>query len=346
MKKTLIYVLLLALVGAGVWYFLLRDNDNIFGAEESGFAVRDTASIGKIFIAAIDGQSVTLERSGNGWVVDKDKRVMKAAIDQLLETIRRQEAAYPVSSIMHNKVVESLASDGLKVEIYDRSGRKLRTFFVGNEGPDFDGNYMLMEGAKRPFVVRLAGHMGYLRPRYSIRVSEWRDRHVFEEEPQNIREISVRYEKLPDWSFTMSRQQGKITVNTQGSTPGAAVNEKRAENYLGFFRNVNAESYANGTEKLDSVIAHSDKFCTVDVNTVKGNTRIDVYYMGINERSKSLVIDDDGYTDQKYDKDHFYAVTNGGRDTMVIQMLSFEKIFRNGAEFFEPDLPPAPDNAR
>lgn len=334
MKKTLIYLLLLALLGAGVWFFLFRSNDNVFGNRDASFNIQDTTLIRKIFLADKTGTTITLEHTDSGWMVNNTYKALKPAVSQLLETLHGQTAAYPVPEKSHNVVVQSLASHGVKVEIINLAGDKIRTFYVGNEGPDFDGNYMLMEGAKRPFLVRLPGHMGFLRPRYSTNITEWRDRHVFEVPAADILEVSVEYPQKPTNSFVISRQGGTLSVSSPGTPAGSPVQQRRANAYLGFFGNVNCENFANGITGLDTILAGSPKFCAIDLKTKKGTEHVDIYPMPINTRSKNVLLHDDGTVTDEYDADHYYAITNGGRDTLLIQHLSFEKIFRRGHEFF------------
>lgn len=334
MKKTLIYLLLLVIMGAGVWFFLLRKDDNAFGSMDASFNIQDTTQISQIFLADKAGRTIFLERTKDGWMVNKTYRVLKATMSQLLETLHGQTAAYPVPEKAHNSVVQSLASDGVKVEIVNTSGEKIRTFFVGNEGPDFDGNYMLMEGAKRPFLVRLPGHMGFLRPRYTTNINEWRDRHVFEVPADDITQVSVQYPEMPAYSFVITRQGNTVSASSPGAPAGSPVNQRRAQAYLGFFANVYCENFANGIAGLDTALSGDPKFCIIDLKTKKGDQHVDFYRMPINTRSKNVLLDDDGLTNDKYDADHYYAIINGGRDTLLVQQPSFEKIFRRGHEFF------------
>ena len=62
MSKTLVYAAILAILGISIYFFIFRKNDNPYSADEAGFKIKDTASVGKIYIVANDGESVTVER--------------------------------------------------------------------------------------------------------------------------------------------------------------------------------------------------------------------------------------------------------------------------------------------
>ena len=72
MRKTLIYIAILAILGAGIYYMLPGRNgtETPFDPKEAGFTIKDTASIGKVFLAASDGESVLVERTDTGWIVN------------------------------------------------------------------------------------------------------------------------------------------------------------------------------------------------------------------------------------------------------------------------------------
>jgi hypothetical protein len=341
MKKTLAYLVILLVLAFFAWYLLLRGDSNPFGVNEAAFTVKDTANIGKIFMADNGGQSLLLERTDSGWVVNKQYKVMPAPMVQLLTTLNRQAAISPVPDAARNNVIKALSGDAVKVEVYNRKGDKLTVFYVGNEAYKFTGTLMLTEGATKPYLVKIDDFSGYLRPRYSTDIKDWRDRTIFNLLPDQIKTITVQYPAHPVNSFIIQNNNGDVTVNTDSAVIKAnTFNKRRASVYLKFFTNINAEGYANGDFGLDSTLRSVPKKCSIDVATNAGNTKhIDVYWMPLNRRSKNLLTAD-RYTPDDYDPDRFFAVINNAKDTVVIQKFVFEKIFRNGYEFYQPDGTP------
>jgi hypothetical protein len=344
MKKTLLYFVILVVLGFGVYYFLIGKKDNTYSASEAGFSV-DTASVGKIFLSGNDGKSVTLDRTDSGWKVDKQYNVLTATLNTLLQTLAAQRAIAPVPESAHNYIVKAMAGNSIKVELYDRKGEKMRVFYVGFEAPRYTGTYMLMEGAEKPYIVQIEGNNGYLTPRYSPDIKDWRDRVVFNVAPEQIQSIAVRYPHTPINSFVLTQQGNNVTVNADSSLiRNNAFNVRRATVYLKFFQGVYSEGYMNGLRQLDSSLRTAPERCIIEVTDKRGKTqRADIYWMHANRRSKNLLTSDVNTADT-LDPDHFYAIINNNRDTVLIQNFIFEKIFRNAYEFYQPDQTgPAPE---
>lgn len=337
MKKTLLYFVVLVVLGFGVYYFLIGKKDNTFSASEAGFTI-DTASLGKIFLSSNDGKSVTLDRTDSGWRVNKEYKVLPATLNLLLQTLAAQRAISPVPESAHNYIVKAMAGNSTKVELYDRKGDKMRVFYVGFETPRYTGTYMLMEGAEKPYIVQIEGNNGYLTPRYSPDIKDWRDRTIFNIAPEQIQSIKVTYPHEPINSFVLKQQDNTVTVDADSSLiKSNAFNARRANVYLKFFQGVYCEGYMNGLAQLDSSLKTVPERCIVEVTDNAGKTqRADIYWMHANRRSKNLLTSDVNTADT-LDPDHFYAIINNNRDTVLIQNYAFEKIFRNAYEFYQPD---------
>ena len=94
------------------------------------FAVKDTASVDKIFLADKQNATILLERKDNYWTVNGKYRARRDFIDLLLETIHRVEVAEPVVETKTENVLRRISSDGVKVEIY-QNGKLAKTYYVG-----------------------------------------------------------------------------------------------------------------------------------------------------------------------------------------------------------------------
>lgn len=337
MGKTLLYVGLLALLGFGVYYFLFAEK-NVFGVDEAGFTIKDTGNIGKVFLAEKGGESITLERKDGGWVANGEHRVIPSVINDLLTTLATQKPMFPAPQNAHNTVIKSMATKGIKVELYTLEGKKKTVFHVGGQASTNKGSYMLMEGAERPYVVQLPVFEGYLTPRYSVDLATWKDRTIVNLAPEEIKEVSINYVEEPLNSFTVKRvsDDSVTVVLDELLMQGKQLNKTRLNTYLSFFKKVAYEGSINGTVGLDSIIANVQKRCTVDIiDRSNAKHHLDVYWMPINKRSKNRLFPDVDI-DTGYDGDRFYSVIDN-TDTVIIQTGTFEKIFRKGYEFYEQD---------
>lgn len=334
MGKTIIYLLILAILGVGVYYFVLRERDP-FVKSEAAFNVKDTGRIGKIFLAKTNGESVTLQRTDSGWVLNGTYKTRMSTLNGLLRTLEEQQPLYPVPENQHNSVIKALAGNSVKVELYDLKGKKINSFYVGHGAYNYSGTYMLQEGAKRPYIVQIPHFHGYLTPNYTTDFADWRDRTVINLPADQVKSFSIRYTEEPLNSFTIdySEEKPKVTIdpNLNFSSP---LNERRAMVYRKYFTDIYAEGYLNGIEDMDSVIASVPKFCEMEVVANNGwKQQIDIFKMPLNKRSKNLATADEG----DYDIDRFYGVINGGKDTVLLQAFTFDKFFRRAYEFYEAD---------
>ncbi len=342
MWKTLAYLGILALLGAGIYFFMFRKNDNPFGGQEAGFNIKDTAAIGKIFIASSYGESVTVERKEGYWQLNGHYKALSGTVDMVLNTLVAQRALYPVTQKARENAVKLLATDAIKVELYDRANKKLAVFYVGGTSVNNSGTNMLMEGAQTPFVVQAPAFSGNLRPRYPTDIAEWRDRTVFNIPPQDIKKVSVQYNYKPEKSFVVTRDNQNFSVTPDASARKTTepLNTKRAGIFFTYFANVNCEGYLNGTDSLRETISRTSKMSTIEVTRMNGTTeRADIYWMPLNKRSKNRLTTDEE-TPNEYDADRMFAIINNNADTVQIQTLTFKKIFRQSAEFFEKDNAP------
>jgi hypothetical protein len=333
MQKTVLYLLLLVILGTGAYFFVFKEKASLFGEREAAFNIQDTSNVGEVFLARNNGEEITLTRTDSGWVLNKTYKARASNVNNLLGTLRMQQAQYPVPEKMHNSVIKSLAGAAVKVELYNRKGEKINTFYVGNEAFNYKGTYMLQEGAKTAYVVQIPGFNGYLTPYYSTDFDDWRDRSVINLKPEDIKSFSINYTEEPGNSFSITQDANGPVITTDSSNNNP-LNKRRANAYLRFFTDIYCEGYLNDIPGMDSTIASVPKFCEMDVVAKNGwRQHIDIYKMPINKRSKNLNTLDDS----DYDIDRFYGVINNYKDTVLLQAYTFDKFFRRGIEFYQAD---------
>ena len=342
MGKTLVYVAILVLLVLGIYFFLFNKPGSQFDDKEAGFNIKDTAAIGKLFIVANDGESVLAERTDSGWVVNKKYKALPSTLNALMQTLNAQTALYPVTKAAYENVVKNLSSDGVKVEVYDRTGKKMKVFYVGGAGVNNIGTNMMMEGAKAPYVVTVPGFNGYLTPRFTSQLKDWRDRTVFNIPAEEIKSVSLQYADKPINSFVISHENGAIIVkgDTNITHHLSEMNTRKANIYLKYFTNVNCEGYLNGLSDMDTTIKTAPKQSSIDIEGIHGqHQHVDIYWMALNKRSKNSQVSNPDIPDD-YDADRLYAVINDYKDTVMIQHYVFRKIFRKAFEFYQKDVAP------
>ena len=181
MKKnrvTLIIALIL-LIAAGALF--VTNSYTTLRKGSSDFAIEDTASVTKIFIADKNNNEVTLNRLTQGsWLVDGKYTAQQAKISSFLKTLMDLEVRSPVPMVARNNVITRMAVIAKKIEIYQVTPRinifnRIRLFprekltkvyYVGDVTQDNQGTFMLMEGAEEPYIVHIPGFRGFVSTRY------------------------------------------------------------------------------------------------------------------------------------------------------------------------------------
>lgn len=338
MRKTLVYFAVLAIMGFGVYWFFFRNSDNLYQSKDADFGFRDTAALGKIFLAETDGESILLERGkDNSWTVNKQFPAMRIQILNILTCLNKQTALVPVPERDYERVIKLLAGLGVKVELYNRDGEKVRCFYVAGQGPNYHGSYMLMEGSQQPYLVEIRGFEGYLTPRYSTDLADWRSRVIFDAADHEIKSFSLTYpdERLNSFSIDNSTTPARLRLDPELSESMKDIHQGRVNIFLTLFKNINAEGFLNGAEHLDSVIAHSKLRAHMNLALKSGaEKQLDFYW--IDEKDPFDNLHDQTSTDpanRPTDVERMYMVDLLAKDTILVQRLTFEKFFRKAYEF-------------
>lgn len=339
-KKLIIIAIILIPVA---WWILTQNDNSTLKENESEFAINDTAAVTKIFIADKKNNSVLLERSSEGWLLNGKYATNPRLVDFLLETIRRLQVKSPVPKAARNNIVKRMASIGIKVEIYQQAYRinffdKYRMFpyeklskvyYVGDVTPNNLGTYMLIEDAPEPYVIHIPGFRGFLTPRYSPLPDDWKSHTVFNHNLADIASVTMEFLEIPEESFKVdiSDSDGsyKLTklINNESIT---RFDTLRLLNFLTSFSDLRYETRLNNLMSpviIDS-ITQSDPLFAVTLVDDKNDT---TFILTFNKETLSQEIKDETYNQLiPEDRDRFYALINDDEDFVLMQYYVFDKI--------------------
>lgn len=325
MKKTLILLILFLVIGGATFYLTTKkDTKTTILTEERNFAVADIESVYKIFIADRNGKSVTLERKKNYWQLNKKHKANPNAVSNLLNTIQKLKIKYTPPKAAVKNIINDIATNNIKVEVYNKSGEKLKVYYVGGVTNDELGTYMIKEEAEAPFVTYVPGFEGSLRVRYMTEEIDWKDKAIFAERLPDIQSVSIEYPKQKNKSFKLEKNNGEfILAPFYANTPKAkkVLPKGVAEKYLVGFERLVAENFINAYEKKDSV-RQLLPFGIIRFKTIDEVEKV-VKLHPIIKRSKAgqILLDDEG----RQIVEKYHADVNG-EDFMLIQQLVFGKI--------------------
>jgi hypothetical protein len=328
MKRTLLLAVLFLALGGGAWYALNKKSQS--GSRTSpdmNFAVTNTGDIYKIFLADRNGRTATLERKEDYWLYNGKARARSTAISTLLETIAHVNVWYVPPKAAEQSMIRSLASEGIKVEIYDKSNKLMKSYYVGGVTNDEHGTYMMMEGAQQPYVVHDPSFIGQLRVRYLLGDDEWMDRVIFREKPDEIQLVTVEYPQRKSESFRLEKVgETEYSVTPFHNTTPASKQPLRKgvpEAYLLGFEKLGAEGFETNHPDRDSIV-NLVPFTIITVKKTNGEEK-QVRFWPVEIRQ----------TREGMPYVHRYFAEVDRRDFLLIQEMVFAPVFRGYSFFFE-----------
>lgn len=331
MPRNRIAAILVIVMGSITFWFISHNRKGTIRAEMKSFAVKDTASISKIFLADKNGRDLTLERAENGkWTVNGKFGVRMDALQTLLETIAKVDVKEPVGKKAQDNVMKRLAAKAIKCEIY-QNGKLTKAYYVGTETQNMKGTYMIMidpetmETAERPFVTYIPGFEGYLTTRYFTEEKGWRDRTVFEYNPNDIKSIKLEVPDKPELGYELSvKGNNDYEVKMLADNKMlSSVDPIAVKQYLSYFQILSFESFEVDLKQyqIDSVLK-SQPINILTVTDKNGKVNKVKFYA---RWPKKEVFGKDGKL-LKFDGERMDALMNNGVDFVMVQFYMFGKV--------------------
>ena len=328
-KNTILLAALFLLLGASavfVWRTKLSDQKTL--PPDRDFAVKEASEIHRVFLANRKGQTALIERSEKGWLYNGKHPAREDAVASLLETLTRLTIHYVPPKSAEKTMVESIATNGIKVEVYNKDKKKIKCFYVGGVTNDETGTYAMMENAEQPYVITMRGFIGSVRSRLIFTDDQWRDRTIFSEKPEKIQSVTLEYPQARSESFRLEKKgEAEYDVTPYFSTTPISKKARRkgaAEAYLLNFESLVAEGFENANPLRDSVRSLTP-FAILTVFNIHGEAKVTRFWPVGEEAS--------GQTVERYFTDV------NGQDFMLTQQYVFGKVFRGYNHFFAPETP-------
>jgi len=339
MKKNQTILIITIILFAIAAYFLITTKKGTIRQELKDFAVEDTASITKIFIADKFGHASTVEKISPGkWMVNGKYPARTDAINTLLLTMKNMEVRSPVAKAAYNNIMKELAAKGRKVEIY-QNGELSKTYYVGSATQDQLGTFMFLENSSVPFVLFIPGFDGYLTTRYILDENEWKQNLVLNIGIEDIASVTLQDLEEPGNSIMVTRKpDGDFSLATlSDKKPVENTEQNKIQNYMSGFTNLNYEFQTRSSkEYADSVTAGGPFEILTVTDTKNKTTTVKMYRMAVSERSKELFENPSGEK-MKYDPDRMFAMINNEPGLFVLQYFVFGKLFKKPADFLAGD---------
>lgn len=324
-------LLVLVLIASAAYFLISRKPWSNMHSERRDFAVTDTASITKIFLANKNGQHTLLEKDDEGeWNVDMATSADLQKINLIKATLHDVEVRNPVTEKEFNTVVANLATNAVKVEVY--AGEALvKTVYVGEATPEGTGTYMMIEGSSTPFVTHIPGFVGYLTPRFVPNPARWKNKLVFNFVAPVIQSVSVSYPQHTTASFQIENSETPVVRNATGDVIQADKNF--ALYFLSSFTNLYLESYIDEwTQHEQDSLFNTTPFCILTLKTKTNITRtLTVYNKPVDKHSKQQL--DEKGNPLPFDHEKYIARIDKDNLLAYIQDYNFGRLFKTAQDF-------------
>lgn len=331
MKKNRIAIILVVILGSASFWFIVNRKSGTIKPTLRDFAIEDTASVTKIFLADKDGDQVTLERQqGSDWTVNGRYTARPDAIKTLLTTIKKIDIKEPVGKNVQDNVIKRLAAKAIKCEIY-QNGELTKAYYVGTETLDQSGTYMIlidletMKPSAKAFVTYIPGFEGYLTTRYFTEEMAWRDRTVFRYVPTDIKSVKLEVPSNPEQGYELSvSEDNKYQVKMLNDNSTLShLDTLAVKQYLSYFQQLNFESFEVELQQqqIDSALK-TKPLNILTVTDKKGEINKVSFYTRSNLKK---VLDEKG-DPLPFDPVRMNAQLNDGKDFVLLQYFVFGKV--------------------
>jgi len=348
MKKNRLILIIALVLGGITIYFFVKRNSGTIRKELFDFAVKDTASITRIFLADRNNNIIKLDRNEDQtWTMNDSLLPDHFVLKNLLEVIYKLDVRTRVAKTAYDNVVKGLAQSGIKCEIYlHGSETPEKIYYVGHETQDQLGTFMMLEKSNAPFVMQIPGFNGYLTPRYTTSLQAWKTKVLIQVPSEKIKTVTFNYPSLPDHSFRIEQNGNNYKVSSPVTGHVISkVDPAAVENYLMLFKVLYFENYDSylSRQQKDSLI-RTVPVCEISIEDLSGKKK-ELSIFPMPQNAASLTREDSLGVPLKYDTDHMYAQLRPGSELVSVQHYSFDRVFRS-LEDFDADRKNSPIKPR
>lgn len=351
MKKNTIYIIIASiLVAAAILVVLFKTNIIKTSGDlldHDAFAIKDTSSITKVFMADMNGNSVLLQRTDKGWTVCDSILVMKPIMEEFLNTLNNLTVKQMVPKSGQNTINKVLATGAVKVDIYQYGPkfkifgipfsvkeRKTKTYYMGPATMDNLANFALLEGSDAPYIVYIPGFRGFATPIYSTNYADWINHDVFQTKITRIKSAEFIDLENPEESFKAVKVGARFfdLYNYQNEKI-MAYDTLKLIDMLSEFRDKNFEDkvITLSPAQIDSIY-HQQHFKTIIITDVEGNkTTLELCHLYNDD------VDEEGNPISKLNEDNFYGLVNHNYSNIyLMQFFHFDRQVQPLSYFAHP----------
>jgi hypothetical protein len=336
-KNKLIILLLIVLVAVSVFVWVKNKRKTLIG-NDADFAVPDTASVDKIFLANKRGATALLQKNEKGvWMINGKYPARMDAVQLLLVTFMRTQIKFPAPQAAQENLLREIAAQGTKCEIY-QNGKISKTWYIGHETQDLRGTFCLLQGAdnEKPFntvyAIEIPGFIGTIVPRFFITEEDWRNKLVLSITPDKIKNVTVNLHGSPDSSYSINVYGlHKFDVTTLSGKKIQPFDTMAVQQYLSYFMDLYVDKWCTNSflPEMDSIKRTTD-FLQISLTDINNKTEVYKFYHSPAQKGH---IEDEKGNKLPYDPLSVYMKLWNDSEFASVAAYSWGKLFQSSRYF-------------
>lgn len=320
-KKPIIIIFLLLLFVVSLYLAFFKEQNNHI--DETSIQLGDTTNLTEILFQK-DSTSIYLVKKGNSWMVNNSFHANKQLVKKTLRIFKNINIKTIVKRDSVKTFASNLTKQGTNVKFIGKS-RTLQNYWVG----DFDENNkacLIMNDQEIPIFANAPGFTSDISEYISTNPLFWRDKRLFDFEPNEFISIILTDYKNKDNSFQINSTPEQFELlNLQNHK--LDHNRENIERYLSYFKNISFDSLAN------------KKMVSYDT-LMKKNPIFEFQIKFINEGHLNLKLFEKPNPEKSNDIDlnKAYGLINDAPPIVVISYFSIDPLLKS-IDYFKSEKP-------
>ncbi len=226
------------------------------------FQIPEQEKVDRVVFESPKGK-VEINYDGTRWMVNKQYEADGQLIKIFFATTMKAEPKRELPASLRGKVSDDIKSKGTKVSFFT-ANNLVKEFRVGGNDQHTETYFALNN--ESPFVVVIPGYRAYVASVFEMTVNDWRNKQIFNFNPQNFKSLEATFTSNPKEDFKINFT-GKL-FEVEGVTK---LDTTQLNSYLDAVSFITADRIADvGKINVDSLLQLTP-FEKIVVKDIGGN---------------------------------------------------------------------------
>lgn len=219
-------------------------------SSEIDFAVKDTSKITKLLLYN-QTDTIILSKVNKKWLLNQMYYVDNKSITRALNTLSLIELNMPLPAEVNQKYFKILKEKGLKIEIY-KNDKLLKKIYLGDFVKN-SGNYILLDGAKKPYIASIPFHLFDLRLNFSLKNKYWQSKTIFNFDENEISTVEFKDYRTSK-QFYLQKIDQKYYVSKDVGSEKVEAKQDKVYLYFNNFKNKQCVEFIEKAQNIGKII--------------------------------------------------------------------------------------------